>query len=308
MKTVMNPRPKPHKTPPPAIWDYRDARKYLHDLITWKKQEEGGVSYRKIAFLADLGSPNYVQMYLRGSRNIKPTTARKIAEALGLSQAEVEFFTLLTQFTQAVDEEERRRWYEEMMRVLIRLGIGALDAHRLNYFRYWFIPVVHAMASLQGFRPNPEWIAQRIVPPIRPRDAELALKTLKELGIFTINRDGEFEVREPRLETSEGIRSIWIREYHRAMIRLAEASLDHWSPDLRTTSAVTITVPKKDIPVVLRWVDEYRKEIFRRISLLIGDHTPVEGEVMQINFQAFLVTDYTVEFSRKHVVKKGAPL
>jgi uncharacterized protein (TIGR02147 family) len=163
------------------------------------------------------------------------------------------------------------------------------------------------MASLKGFRPDPEWIAPRVVPPIRPREAELALKTLKELGILLLGKDGTFEVQEPRLETEEGIRSIWIREYHRAMIRLAEASLDQWSPELRTTSAVTITVPRKKIQEVLQWIDRYRREIFERISLLIGEDVPVDGEVMQINFQGFLVTDITDQFSQSHKVRKGAP-
>lgn len=299
-------RPKPHepRLKPPSIWEYRDARQYLSDLVAWKKQEEG-FSFRRVAFLADLGSPNYVQMFLRGERNFKAETARRVAEALGLSPEECEFFVMLTQFTQARDEEERRRWYEELMRALVRQGVGTIDAHRLNYFRYWFIPVVHAMASLKGFIPDPQWIAQRIVPPIRPSEAELALNTLKELGILRITREGGVEVQEPRLETSEGIRSIWIREYHRAMIRLAEAALDQWSPELRTTSAVTITVPRQELETVMRWVDGYRKEIFQKISLLISEN-PVDGEVMQINFQAFLVTDCQEQFSRTHKRKKGA--
>jgi uncharacterized protein (TIGR02147 family) len=293
--------------PPPSLWEYRDARRYLNDLIVWKKEVEGGFSFRRLAFLADLGSPNYIQMFLKGARNFKPQTARRVGEALGLKGKELDYFVVLIQFTQAEDEEERGRWYEELLRFLIRQGIGTIDAHRLNYFRYWYIPVIHAMASLKGFHPDPEWIAQKVVPPIRPREAELALQTLKELGILVLAKDGTFEVKEPRLETSEGIRSIWIREYHRAMIRLAEASLDQWSPELRTTSAVTITVPRKRISEILQWVDRYRREIFERISLLIGEEVPVDGEVMQINFQGFLVTDITDQFSQGYKVKKGAP-
>lgn len=287
----------------PRIWEYRSARKFVGDFVAYRKKEDPSFSYRKLSFLADLGSPNYVQMFVQGKRKIKPLTADKLARALGLSGEEREFFLVLTAYTQAEDPEEKDRWYSELLRLSVRAGTQTLDLHRLNYFRYWFVPVVHAMASLRGFVPDPEWISVRIVPPIRPKDAELALETLKELGILRVTGK-EVEVSHPLLKTKDGLRSVWIKEYHRSMIRLAEISLEQWPPELRTTSALTVTVPEEKIPDVLSWVDQFRKDLFERIQLLQADtEGGVEGEVMQINFQAFLTTDRKGRFGGRRKVR-----
>lgn len=280
---------------PPEIWRYRDARRFLGDLCAFKAAVDADFSYRQLSRFAELGSPNYVQMFLRGRRNLKPSTARRIAAAIGLDEQEVRFFAVLTQFTQSANPEERAGWYEELLRLAVRYGgTGRIDAAKLAYFTHWYIPVIHAMASLKGFRPDPHWVAARIVPRIRPYDAKRALGILFELEIFEENEDG-FEVHEPRLETEEGLRGVWLREYHRAMIRLSEQALDMWPPEERTTSALTVTVPHELVAKLLERVDEHRRELFEWLMAEQEGVEGVDGEVMQVNLQAFRLTDVREE-------------
>jgi len=211
----------------PEVWSYRDARAFVRDHCAWRLQHESGFSYRQLSRHADLGSPNYVQMFVSGKRNIKTETAWKLAEAMLLSPRAAEFFVKLVTFTQA-EAEVRPALLDELLKFAVRHGgMGQLDAARLEYFRHWYIPVVHAMASLQGFRADPHWIAARVVPKIRSFDAKQALDVLFTLGIFVEDADG-FRVEEPRLETEQGLQSLLIREYHRNMIHLSESALDTW--------------------------------------------------------------------------------
>lgn len=270
----------------PEIWTYRDPRVWVADLCAWKQRTERHFSYRKLARFADLGSPGYIQTYMAGRRNLRPETAKRLAGALGMSAEEVEFFVLLTTFEQAADPDERARTYEQILRRAVAHGTGRLDAARLYYFTRWYVPVVHAMASLAGFRPDPAWIAPRVLPAIVRDDARRALRVLFDLGIFRHDDEGRFRVEEPVLEAEDAdAESLWIREYHRAMLRLAERSLDLLGPADRLLAGFTVTVPTDRIDEALRWGEETMHELFYRVLGTQEDEEATDGEVLQFSFQ-----------------------
>lgn len=275
----------------PNIWIYRDARAYVGDLIAYRTATERGFSIRKLVRLAELGSPSYIRMYLDGSRNLRPATADRLADALGLRGDAAQFFVLLTQFTQSDDPDERLRHYEQMLHLAVRNGANRLDAARLAYFTEWYVPVVHAMGSLGSFRPDAEWIGRTIVPTIARKSAQRALDILFELGIFALDEDGRFTVRERVLETDPEVRGLWIREYHRAMIRLSERALDLLASDERFLRGFTVTLPSHKVSEVHSWLQDTMKSLFYRILELQKGMAAVEGEVVQCNLQFFPLTD-----------------
>lgn len=280
----------------PDIFSFRDARSYLEALCHWKRDNERGFSFRRLVQLADLGSPGYIQTYIAGKRNLTRRTAEKLAEALRLTTDESDFFVLLVAFTQADDDREKSRWYEQMIAVSVRHGTGALDAARLAYFTDWYLPAIHTMASLPEFRADPQVIARRLEPNIDPRDARRALDVLCDLGILHIRKDGGADVCEPVLEVPEELRSMWVREYHRSMIRLSERALESWSRDLRHIGALTVTVPELHLKEVYGWVEAFRHDLFRRILALHDESKP--GRVVQFNFQGFPLTHAENEQNR----------
>lgn len=277
--------------PDPRIYGYRDARQYVGDLCEWKRQQERGFSFRKLAQRSGMNSPNYVQKFIAGDRNLSPVTGAHLAMALDLDDDGQEFFLILLKLTQTANPDERKQVYANLLEAAIRHGTGKIDAARLAYFSDWFIPVVHAMASLQEFVPDATWICERISPRISADEARKALSVLSELEILVFRGPVDFELREPRLETDDGLRSIWIREYHRSMINLSLRAIDLWSPEQRTTSALTVTVPTEAIGMTLQWVDDFRKQLFDRIMALQSEMTGVPGEVVQYNFQVFPLSE-----------------
>lgn len=280
------------KLPRPDLWSFRDARAYATDFCAWKKAHSSGFSFRRISRLAELGSPNYFQAFLQGKRNLKADTAQRIATALGLSEGEQTGFVSLVAHTQSTDPVLRRETLEEFLTHAARYGrTGRIDRARLAYFANWYIPVVHSMASLKGFRADPYWICDHIVPTIAPAEASRALEALSDLGVLSVDARGQVQLNERRVETVPELRSLLIREYHRTMIGLANRSLDTWPPESRTTSAVTITVPSTLLPEVLKRVDDYRRDLFDWLVQQQHGQKAIDGEIMQINFQAFPVTD-----------------
>lgn len=282
---------EPNLNSRPVLWEYRDARAFVAAACRWKATVDPDFSFRALARQAGFASPNYPQMFIRGLRNLRKESAESLAEALGLDPHEKAFFVLLTVFTQTDDPEKRRALFAELLHDAIRNGgTGTLDQARLAYFSHWYIPVVHAMASLADFRADPAAIAKRISPPVRRHEAEKALRTLCELGILELGSGGEVRVHEPRLETDPHLRGIWIREYHRAMIRLSLEALDHWPSDQRTVNALTVTVPHERKAWLLQHLDEIRRDLFTRLMAEQLTLDRVDGEVFQINFQVFPLT------------------
>jgi uncharacterized protein (TIGR02147 family) len=275
-----------------SLWHARSARAWTTAVAEARRAVDTSFSWRRLARWAGFGSPNYIQAWLRGERNLRPESAAALAAALDLRGPEVTFFCILVAFEQADDPDARHARYVDLLRLAVEHGeTGRLDAARLAYFSSWFIPAIHAMASLQGFRREPHWIAARLVPRIRSFDAKQALDVLAELGIFGEDADGRFEIREPRLETEPGLQGVWLREYHRAMLRLAEQALDLWPVGRRIGSALTVTVPNTLVSALFERVDGFRRELFHWLMTEQSELDSVDGEVMQINLQAFPLSD-----------------
>lgn len=274
----------------PDVWEYRDARAFVRDRSAWKRAHERGFSYRKLAWLADLASPGYVQAFVAGRRNLRPETAQRLGGALGLDAAGAAFFAQLVAWNQAPDGVAREAAWQALTTAAARRGRGQLSGARLRYLMHAYIPVVHAMASLAGFRPDPAWIAPRTVPPIRPDEARHALAVLQELGLLEIGADGAFQLHEPVLETEPGARSRWMREYHRAMLRLSERSLDLLDHDDRRTVGFTVTVPRERLPELLALSETMLRELFDRVLAWQEDLDDVAGDVVQCSLQAFRLT------------------
>lgn len=184
----------------------------------------------------------------------------------------------------------RRVQLDGLLRQAVRDGgVGKVEAAHVRYFEHWFIPVVHAMASLADFQPDPAWICRRITPSIRRDQAATALAILAELGILEIV-DGRCTVHSPRLEAAPAVRGVTVREYHRATLQLAIRSLDDCPTEERSTNAITITVPQAHLPALLTEMSALRRELFERLLAHQHDLDHIDGEVVQILLHAFPAT------------------
>ncbi len=276
----------------PLLWGYRSVKQFLKDITDWKARHESGFSFRKLSKLAGFSSPGYVQSMIDGQRRITAVAAEKIAAALQLTAAEKKFFCILVAFSQSENEDDRLKHYEQMLQLSVAHGVGKLDAAKLSYFTQWYVPAIHVLASLQDFKPDAQWVAQRLMPSIHTTEAQAALDVLVNLNILEVAKDGTHTVAEPLLETHQSVRGLWVREYHRAMIRLSERAIDLIPSDRRTFHAFAVTVPHEQMKTVQEWADEAARSLFFRI-LALQQNQQVAGEVMQYNMQMFPLSGKT---------------
>lgn len=59
----------------------------------------------------------------------------------------------------------------------------------------------------------------------------------------------------------------------------------------RITSALTITCPNSLLPELLKKIDAYREDVFLWLVQKQLGMKSIDGDVVQVNFQAFRLTD-----------------
>lgn len=267
--------------PPPVVFAYLDARRYLGDFYAHKKAHSAGFSYRSFARRAGSRSPNHLKLVVDGDRNLTPETARKFAAACGLTGAAVTYFVDLVAFTQARTTDEKTASYERLLQFREHRAIHRIDVAYGQYHSRWYVPAVRELAFRKDFRPEPAWIAQQLVPAISARDAEDALTLLRDLGLLE-DRDGRLVPGEPLVSTGPEVKGVHYLQYHRAMIARALAALDDLPAKERDISSVTLCLGKDALPRMKEKIRAFRREL---LQLSADEADPVQ--VVQINLQLF---------------------
>ena len=105
----------------PLIEKYRDYRKFLSDYYAFKKSHRSGFSFRKFSSKAGLKSPNYLQLVMRGDRNLSEEIAVNVANAMELSISQKKYFISLIRQENAKTDDELSKAKEASLVALKKL-------------------------------------------------------------------------------------------------------------------------------------------------------------------------------------------
>lgn len=265
----------------PNVFEYLDARRYLGDYYAHKKASGRGFSYRAFSRRVGLGSPNYLKLVIDGDRNLTPEMATRFGAACGLADNALAYFLDLVAFTQASHTDERAARYERLLQFREHREVHKIDVAFGTYHSKWYLPAIRELAFRDDFRPDPEWVAQRLLPTIKVADAREALRILVDLGLLT-EIDGRWRPTEPSVTTGPEVRGVHYGQYHRSMITRALSSLDERPPHDRDISSVTLCLSDEGMALL-----KERLKAFRRDLLALSDDEPRPERVFQVNLQAF---------------------
>lgn len=267
------------------LFDYLDYRAFLSDYYAHAKRTRRGFSYRAFSKRAGLGSPNHLKRVMDGDRNLTPEMAERFAAAMQLEGETGDYFVQLVKLGQSKNSIERSRAYEQLTRFKAYRKRRKLDIANAAYHATWYIPVVRELAGRDDFDPDPQWIARRLLPPIKPAQAAKALETLLEIGLLHREEDGRVLQSEPLVTTGPEAHAVHIADYHRVMIAKAADSIDLVASEDRDISAVQLLVSDRGMPQLKEMIRRFRRE------LLEFAVTETKGtQVVQLNFQVFPMT------------------
>jgi uncharacterized protein (TIGR02147 family) len=275
---------EPNAKNEPEVLHYSNYRTYLQDFYDFKKAEQPIFSHRYFAQKAGLTSPNYLKLVMDGKRNLTKKSLVKFMAALGLKGKRAEFFENLVFFNQAESLPERNLYYANILRVRAKAGIRKMDEAQFQLFSDWRHIVVRELAAAKGFRPDARWIAKKLGGSITEKEAEDSLKLLATLGLLKRTANG-FAQADSNITTSDEVRSLLVKNYHRQMIQMAAAALDDLPAARRDISSITIPIHPKDFPKLKEQIQLMRKEL-----LNLGAEAGAGEEVVQVNIQLFPLT------------------
>ena len=275
----------------PNIFAYLDHRTYLSDWFNWKKTTNPRFSHRMFARLAKQKSPSLLLLVTKGERNLTPSTTRAFIRAMGLSSDEGRFFTLLVQFSNTANPDERNALFERIVASQRFQSARPIEGDGFRYLSHWFIPAVREMATAPGFQADPVWIGRTLRPRITPTQARLALQVLEQLNMVRIDETGNVTVADADLVTPHEVAGLAVHNYHRGMLERARDAIDGFKSAERHLGAVTAQVPEEAIADLKRLVAEFQE---RFLNLAETANSSASNDsprrVIQMNLQLFPLT------------------
>ena len=271
----------PKRPPRPDVFTYLDYRAYLRDTYTVRKAEHRGFSFRAFSLRAGLASPNHLKRVIDGERGLNRPMAERYAAALQLLADEREAFLELVAFGEASTDAERNAALERLQAQRGYRHAQRLQVAQAAYHSTWYLPAIRAMVAVEGFRPDPAWIARRLLPPIQTAEAERAIATLLELGLLTRTADGGLAAVDAVLTTGPETRGLHVRNYHRALLERAAAAIELVPAPQRDISALTFTADDPTLTDVKQRVQAFRRELIALLAKSRGTR------VFQLDIQLF---------------------
>lgn len=265
----------------PDVFDFLDYRAYLREFYR-RRKENTAFSYRAFSMRAKLGSPNYLKLVMDGERNLTTAMAKRFAQACGLSGQGASFFVELVSFGQAETMDERNESYTRLKRFVQYREANQLQMAQDEYHSKWYLPAIRELVLADDFREDPEWIAARLTPRIKPAEARQALQILLQLEMLVPDADGRLRQGTPHVTTGAETASLHMVNYHRTMMRLASEALERVDHAQRDISSVTLCLGPDGLDTIKRAVVRFRRELLK-----LSELETHPAQVVQVNFQLF---------------------
>lgn len=269
---------------------FQDHRVYLRAMIEYLKATRPQFSYRYFSRIAGFSSPNFLKLVAEGKRNISPQSIGKFARGLGLDQREQETFETLVLLGQAETDAERNRYYARLRRRSSVSAAARLEDAQYQVYSLWYALPIREMVMLPDFREDPAWIGRRLRPQVRPSEVRVALQLLEEVGLVVRDEDGRLRPQNTKISTGPRVRSLAVRNYHRAMLEVASSTLDGVPVENRDITSLTFALTRSQYEEIRARIERFRREL---LDVVEDARDPNDGsvrEVYQVGFQLFPLT------------------
>lgn len=266
------------------IFDYLNYRELLNDYYQQKKKSEG-YTYRDFSRQAGMNSSSWLLHLIKGKKNLTRDTCARIAKVLRLKKKEREYFNLIVQFTQASTGDAKDLYYKKILELKKQLKIIMITDEHYKYYTKWYHPVVRSLVSRVNFRDNYALLAKKLLPSIKPNEAQKSVALLEKLGFIKRDELGSWVQTNPVISTDDEVASLHVLNYHKQVSRLAEGALDRAGKDDRDISALTLRINRADFALIKSKIQQFRKEI-----IAIVRNSTNDDRVYQLNFQFFPVS------------------
>jgi len=267
-----------------TVYGYTNFRAYLKDFYEFRKDSQRGYSYRAFSKSAGFTSPNILKLVIDGERNISPDATQKFIKALSLSGQMADYFATLVKMNQAKSDSDKEYYFSILQKLTPQAKKRELNSESHKYLSHWLYPVIREMTTLKEFREDPYWISRRIYGKASINEISQAIQFLTQEG-FVEKIDGKLVMKDNMVLSSDEVKSLAIRNYHRQMLDQAKDSLENIPVEEREFGAVTFTIPESAIQELKFKLKQFRSELHTWAMQVVEDKG---GElIIQVNAQMY---------------------
>lgn len=267
-----------------SVIEYQDYRQYILDYYTERKRCSA-FTWREFAKLAGFASGSYLKLVSDGKTRLVEEGAQKTAIAMGLLDFEYSYFILLVQYENAKNDQQKKKFYEELKELTAAHKIKLLGSDSYAYYESWVHSVVRELApAMPGAKPLEIAKACRI--PVTAAEVSDSLHFLVKNNFLTIDANGNYYQNDKSLTTGRlDYVSVAVHSLIRQMGEFALKALDDLPISERHFSGLTMGVTEKSYKQVIEELTECRKKIIAIVSA--EDETE---KVCRLNMQLFPLT------------------
>lgn len=269
------------------VTEHLDYKDYLTALYKWLKGYLKRYSF--LQFAADLGFPktNVMHLVVVGKRPLTNKAADRIIAAIELRGVERRYLETLVRYNNSRKTNEREELFQDLVDLKARTLKTALEKSQLEYFSEWYYPIIREMMLLPQFKSDPEWIADHLLPRVRPEQVRKALELLESIGLAKMDpASGRHTPTMNQVTTGDEISSLAVVRYLQRVIDLGKESITTIDEMKRDISALSVCVSPAIATRMKREIQAFRKKL-----LAMADECKDPDSVYQLNLQFFPVTE-----------------
>lgn len=263
------------------IIEYTDYRRYIADYYADRKARKS-FTWRDFAKSAGFSSPVYLKLVAEGKYNLSEAAVERVAEAMGLRDWEVDYFKVLVSLNHAKDNESRREYFNEMLRIADVHKATVVEGDSFRFFSDWKNPVIRELApAMPGAKPLA--MARACISKITATEVSETLAFLTKAGLLKKNADGSYTQTEQFVTTGPmEITPLAVRQLHRQMGELALDTIENVAQKERHFSGLTMGLSEKSYEKVVQKIAEFRKSV---ADIVMADDKM--ERVYRLNMQLF---------------------
>ncbi len=262
------------------VFAYYNYRKYLQDYYEYRKSVQRYFSYRAFAKRAGYTSSGLYLDLVKGRKSLTPQMVPKFIHALGLSEKEGRYFSLMVDFTHAETPESKQTIFEQMSALLPKTT-KALSRQQVEYYREWYYVAVREALSVLNVSDNYQDLALFLNPRISVPQAKQAIRLLSDLKLIE-KENGYWRSVNKTITSGREIPPFIVHGFQKKMMDLGKASIDYFSTERRNVSCTTMSVSPQGLERIIHKIDTFRKEI---VDIVRSDER--ETMICELNIQFF---------------------
>lgn len=264
--------------------NFFDYREFLREYYSARRKSEPFFSYRFMANRLNMDHSLLIKV-MAGERHIATQAIAEMVRFLKLRSKEAEYFENLVYFCKAKNEKLSKPFFEKLLKIKGHRSFTLQDRQYV-YFQNYYHSVIRSLLEYYPFEGDFKALAEQLVPPIKPMEAQKSIEVLLSLGLIT-KKGKRYSITDAHVTTGAIWRSLAIREYQKQAIALSVQALDSIDPSHRDISSVTMSVDGETFLEVKEMIRECREAIIKRVDQI--DPLQID-RVYQLNMQFIPLT------------------